>query len=87
MRKECQNRGAGTHLIGAVEEEARVRGNVLLHLAVDPQHNKGAYRLYERLGFRPMSSEKYRSTWSYTDDNGDVQVVVEWLIDMVKELS
>lgn len=87
VRTENRNQGAGTFLEQAVEAEVRARGGNRLYLGVDPDHNPGALRLYERLGFRPLSQEKRRSAFTYTDENGVTREHVEWLIDMVKVLE
>ena len=87
VNKRHQNQGAGTFLIGAVEEEVKSRGYNRLYLGVDPKDNPGAHRLYLRLGFESISTEPYRSSWTYTDSDGVEHEVVEWLIDMVKKLS
>lgn len=86
VNKVNRNQGAGTCLIKAVEDEVRSRGRDRLHLSVDPEENAGAHRLYLRLGFEPISNEKHRSSWTWTNDKGEEVEVVEWLIDMVKML-
>ena len=86
IQKKHQNQGAGTYLIGAVEEEVKSRGLTQLYVAVD-QENTGARRLYERLGFEAIPLEPYRSTWSWTDSEGVEHEEVEWLTDMVKKLA
>lgn len=82
-----RNQGAGSYLIGAIEEEVKARGLDRLYLGVDVEANPGAHRLYLRLGFESISKEPYRSTWTYTDDDGVEHEEVDWLIDMVKKLS
>ena len=86
VKEAHRNQGAGTYLMGAVEEEVKSRGLTRLYLGVD--HESGsALRLYKRLGFEIISTEPYRTSWSYTDSNGVEQEEVEWLVDMVKKLS
>ncbi len=87
INDEHRNKGAGTHLINAVEEEARSRGCKHLHLSVNPTENPGAYRLYQRLGYRTISEEAHRHSWTYTDEEGVTHEVVEWVIDTVKDLT
>lgn len=87
IEKNHRNKGAGSFLIGAIEEEVKSRGCTRLHLSVDPVENPGALRLYRRLGFESISREPYRSAYTDTDADGDTYEIVEWLIDMTKKLS
>ena len=86
VKEGHRNRGAGTYLVGAVEEEIRSRGLDRLYLGVN-HRDPAAIRLYKRLGFATISDEPYRTSWTYKDKDGVEQVEVEWLIDMVKHLS
>ncbi|NKB70593.1 MAG: GNAT family N-acetyltransferase [Candidatus Latescibacteria bacterium] len=86
IEKEYRNQGAGTFLIGAVEERVKSRGLTRLYLGVNIE-NTGALRLYKRLGFEVIAAEPYRTSWKYTDEDGIEQEEVEWLVDMVKKLS
>ena len=85
VRADCRNQGAGTCLLGAVEEEVKSRGLKHLYLGVD-HTDSGAIRLYDRLGYVTLSQQPYRSTWTTKDADGEVHEVVEWLIDMMKKL-
>ena len=87
IEKNHRNKGAGTCLIRAVEEEVKSRGCTHLHLSVDPVENPGALRLYRRLGFESVSPEPYRSAYTDTDADGDTYEIVEWLIDMTQRIS
>lgn len=82
-----RNQGAGTCLIGAIENEVKSRGLDRLYLGVDVEANPGAHRLYLRLEFESISEEPYRSTWTYKDSEGVEHEEVDWLIDMVKYLA
>jgi ribosomal protein S18 acetylase RimI-like enzyme len=54
-----QNRGLGAQLMAFAEEQARLLGLKKCSLAVD-EHNHGAIRLYERLGYRIVFSQRFR---------------------------
>ena len=86
VKEGHRNQGAGTFLMGAVEEEVKARGLTSLYLGVDPE-DSGALRLYKRLGFEPISPKPYCSSYTDTDLDGNTYEVVEWLIDMVKKLT
>lgn len=80
-----QNRGIGTRIIEAVEEEAQRRalGGVDLSVAID---NAGAIRLYERLGYaREAGITTHRWTWEGPD--GEEREVVEDCYRMMKTLA
>ena len=83
--KDHRNQGAGTFLIGAVEEEAKSRGLTCLYLAVD-QEDTRVQRFYKRLGFEIVPADPYRTGWTWTDSDGVVQGTVVWIFDMVKTL-
>ena len=85
INKGHRKQGAGTYLIGAVEEEAKSRGLTCLYLAVD-QKEPRAQRLYKRLGFEIVPADPYRTGWTWTDSDGVVQGEVVWIFDMVKKL-
>ena len=51
-----RGRGIGTALLGALEREARYRGIDRLSLSVE--RDNPAVALYQRLGFRPLNSER-----------------------------
>lgn len=51
VRPEARGRGAGRAMLAAVEQELRVLGVVVLHLAVRPD-NESALGLYRTSGYR-----------------------------------
>lgn len=87
IKPACRNKGAGTHLIKWMETKVREMGEDSLYLEVDPLENSGAYRLYNRLGYRPLQDKPYRSHWRFTDSAGNVHEGKEWNIDMVKKFN
>lgn len=82
VRPEWRNRGIGTRLI--LEAEAALMGlgfrRTLIAVARD---NPGARRLYERLGYSLFAEDA--GEWSFVDDRGRLQRVVEpsWLLEKV----
>jgi GNAT superfamily N-acetyltransferase len=82
-----RGRGAGSFLIGRMEDTVRARGAARLHMGVDPVENPRAHQLYLRLGYTPMQTEPYRSHWKFTDSDGSVHEGDEWNVDMVKDLG
>ena len=86
INEDRRNQGAGTYLIGAVEEEVKSRGLTNLYLAVD-REDSGAQRLYKRLGFKTIPTEPYTTSWTWTDSDGVVQKETVWLVDMMMKLS
>ena len=64
-----QGQGIGTALILAGQQEARRRGAPVLGLAVEAG-NRGARRLYERLGFVPWEHGLVIDRWTQKDDSG-----------------
>jgi len=79
-----QNRGIGSHLLRAVEEEARLRGRRVATLFV-AQDNGGAIRLYERHGYRIVGSRTSR--FEFKDASGRRHLRVEDQFVMRKSLS
>jgi ribosomal protein S18 acetylase RimI-like enzyme len=69
-----QNLGIGTALIASAEDELRWRGYKFASIAVAIT-NKGARRLYERLGYQMYREEIGR--WQYVDPRGQLQRVEE----------
>ena len=85
INEDRRNQGAGTYLIGAVEEEVKSRGLRHLYLAVD-REDQGVQRLYERLGYEILPAEaRPTTTRSWTDSEGIVRKDVIWIIDMMKK--
>jgi GNAT superfamily N-acetyltransferase len=60
VNEELRNRGIGTMLLLAGEERLRNRHHKRVALGVD-QGNKGAYRLYERLGYVEPDTAELRN--------------------------
>jgi ribosomal protein S18 acetylase RimI-like enzyme len=67
VRPEYRNRGIGTQLMLAAENELIKRRLFYATLNVG-RDNPKAQRLYERLGYRVVAPENGR--WSYEDENG-----------------
>lgn len=78
VRAEHRNRGYGTRLISEVERMAKARGHNRLGVAVNPDDNTAARRLYERLGYRHDGGAKYLD-----GVYGDYE---DWVIDLEKQL-
>jgi ribosomal protein S18 acetylase RimI-like enzyme len=83
VRPAFRNHGIGNLIMDIVEEDLRLRGFdwVTLNVARD---NLAAQRLYQRRGYRIVSPEPGR--WSYIDDQGHMQEVVEPAWRMEKKL-
>lgn len=79
-----QNRGIGSRLLSAVEEEARQRGRRTATLFV-ARDNAGAIRLYERHGYRIVGSRTSR--FDFRDPAGRRHRRVEEQYVMTKSLS
>ena len=78
IRPKERNRGYATHLVSEIERMARERGHKKIGLAVDPDENKVARSLYERLGY------KHDGRPSYLDGvYGDFE---DWVIDLEKRI-
>lgn len=78
VKAEYRNLGHGTLLISEIEKGAKARGHDRLGLAVNPDDNPSARRLYERLGYRHDGGKKYLD--GVYDDYED------WVIDLAKQL-
>lgn len=78
IRPENRNRGHATRLIGCIERMARQRGHTMIGLAVNPDDNRAARRLYERLGYRHDGRPKYLD-----GVYGDYE---DWVIDLEKQI-
>jgi ribosomal protein S18 acetylase RimI-like enzyme len=80
-----QNRGVGTRLIEAVEEEAAHRslGGIDLSVAID---NDGAIRLYERLGYE-RAAGTHENRWTWIGPDGERRDVVEDCYRMLRRFD
>jgi [ribosomal protein S18]-alanine N-acetyltransferase len=79
-----RNQGIGTALIEHVIEKARTDGHSAVYLEVRSD-NRGARRLYHRLGFRRVGPEFTNTCWRFNDD-GTRDVVDEASVRMVKRV-
>jgi len=80
-----RNQGIGTALIDHVIERARRDGHSAVYLEVRGD-NRGARRLYHRLGFRRVGPE-FTNTWWRFNDDGTRDVVEEVSVRMVKRVK
>lgn len=80
VRPEWRNRGIGTRLIQEAEAALIRRGYRRALIAV-AMNNPGARRLYERMGYSHFAQDA--GEWSFIDDHGLLQRVVEpsWLME------
>ena len=80
VRPEWRNRGIGTRLI-QVAEASLVRMGFRRALIAVARDNPGARRLYERMGYVLFAEDA--GEWSFIDDRGQLQRVVEpsWLLE------
>lgn len=74
VRPEYRNCGFGTELVHEAESILRQRGFVRALISV-AKGNHAARRLYERLGYEVFGEDA--GSWSYFDDQGQVQEVHE----------
>lgn len=74
-----QRLGIGTRLVGSAETLLRERGFNFAELGVE-QNNSRAQRLYERLGYRVVTSNIEH--WHYTTPDGEVRQASanEWIM-------
>jgi len=79
-----QGRGIGSYLLQFVEQDLRLRGFERVSLNVS-RENHEARRLYERFGYRIVASEA--GHWSYIDEQGHQQNVIDPAWRMEKELN
>lgn len=77
-RKDQRGKGFATRLIKECERLAKQRGFKKIGLAVNPDVNKNACRLYEKLGYYHDGKK------SYID--GIYNDVEDWVVDLEKEL-
>jgi ribosomal-protein-alanine N-acetyltransferase len=81
---DWRGRGIGTALVQHVIETARHEGHGAVFLEVRSD-NRGARRLYHRLGFRRVGAEFVNTWWRFHDD-GSRDVVDELSVRMVKRV-
>ncbi len=81
-----RGQGYGSEFVRAIERIAVAAGYRQLYLGVEPLHNPRAYALYQRLGYQPLQSEPYRTTWEFKDSDGALHHGEDWGVDMVKQL-
>lgn len=83
VRPVWRNQGIGTRMMAHIERDLQRRGfsYVTLNVAKD---NPGARRLYERLGYKVTGSKP--GVWSFRDDEGNLQNMVEPAWRMMKGL-
>lgn len=84
VKPPYRNKGIGTQLMQVIEADLVKRGYHTLTLNVG-RENRGAYRLYRRLGYRVIGADPGR--WSYVDHRGIKQTVNEPAWRMEKNLA
>jgi len=83
IQPQYRNQGLGTRMMHTIEDDLRKRGFCQVTLNVG-QENLDARRFYNRLGYLITGTEPGR--WSYIDDKGKRQDVIEPAWRMVKNL-
>ena len=83
IRPAWRNRGIGTLMMDHIERDLFRRGFLFVTLNV-AKENPGARRLYERLGYKVIGSKP--GVWSFRDDEGNIQHMVEPAWRMMKRL-
>ena len=83
IRPAWRNRGIGTRMMDHIERDLPRRGFLFVTLNV-AKENPGARRLYERLGYKVIGSKP--GVWSFRDDEGNIQHMVEPAWRMMKRL-
>lgn len=80
VRPELQGQGLGTRLLSTAEATLRARGYTTAVIAAG-KDNPGAYRLYERLGYRSFADDP--GVWYFQDALGAQQVIEEpcWVME------
>lgn len=84
IKPAYRRKGLGTYMMEFVEAYLHKRGFEKVTLNVG-QHNKGALRLYKRIGYRVVAEEPGR--WSYIDHMGRRRQVHEPSWTMEKDLD
>ena len=83
VRPNWRNQGFGTRMMDFIERDLLRRGFSYITLNV-AKENPDARRLYERLGYKVTGSKP--GVWSYRDDEGNLQHVVEPAWRMMKRI-
>jgi len=78
VKEDRRNQGHGTLLISEFERRAKDRGYDRVGLAVNPEDNRSARRLYERLGYLHDGGGRYL--------DGVYGNYEDWVIDLEKQL-
>jgi len=84
VRPAMRSHGLGTRLMEIIEQDLIQRGYRELTLNV-AEDNENALRLYRRLGYTVM--KKISGEWSFYDDQGKLQEVVEPGFRLMKVLG
>ncbi|MBG0784467.1 MAG: GNAT family N-acetyltransferase [Anaerolineaceae bacterium] len=84
VRPAWRNRGIGTRMMAHIEQDLLRRGYSYVTLNV-AKENPDARRLYERLGYKVTASKP--GVWSYRDDEGNMQHMVEPAWRMMKRIK
>jgi GNAT superfamily N-acetyltransferase len=82
-----RSQGYGSLFIRALEKLAAQAGYSQLFLSVEPLSNPRAHALYLRLGYRPLQSEPYLSSWMFLDSSGQAHRGEDWVVDMRRDLE
>jgi ribosomal protein S18 acetylase RimI-like enzyme len=80
VKESLRRQGYGTQIIQEVEKRVKEKGFDSVLISVNPDSNKGAKRLYERLGYVQTSKDRYLD---YIDPIDGAQ---DWVIDLEKEI-
>lgn len=80
VREDLRNKGYGSGIIEEIEKRIREKGYSKVGISVNPDNNKDAKRLYERLGYKQVSKDKYLD---YVDP---IDGAEDWVVDLEKEL-
>ena len=83
VRPEYRNMGLGTGLVAEAEAVLQEKGFTQVVIAV-AKDNARALRLYERLGYSRFGEDP--GQWSYIDDRGKIQDIVEPAFLLAKPL-
>lgn len=84
VRPEYRNMGLGTALVAEAEAFLKQKGVTQVVIAV-AKDNPPALRLYERLGYSRFGEDP--GQWSYIDDRGKIQDIVEPAFLLAKPLA